>query len=89
MAAGDGNEAAAIAAFAAHINNAGGSPDGTEPAGCNVHMAAAALLTRLLGVLPQRLQPQLLADVLQLEAAVRGECLIPVPCSDEARLSSE
>jgi hypothetical protein len=75
--AGSGSEAVAIAAFAERINTSGGGPAADQLAGSNLHVAAAALLTRLLGELPTRPQPQLLADLLQLEAAVRGERLKP------------
>jgi hypothetical protein len=68
-----------LAAFADLINNAAGASIGGEPAGCDLHVAAAALLARVLAALPAQPQPQLLADILQLEGAVRGErCLSDV-----------
>jgi hypothetical protein len=80
-AASAGNEVAELAAFADLVNNAAGTSDGGAPAGCNLHVAAAALLPRLLAVLPVQPPPQLLADVLQLEAGVRGERVMPTVCS--------
>ena len=73
LAASAGTEGAELAAFADLVNNAAGNSDGGEPAGCNLHVTAASLLPRLLAALPPQPPPQLLADILQLEAAVRGE----------------
>ena len=77
LAASARDEVAELAAFADLVNNAAGSSGDGEPAGCNLHVAAAALLPRLLAALPAQPPPQLLADVLQLEAAVRGERRLP------------
>jgi len=64
------SEEAAVEAFAEQINNAGGRHE--TAGGSSVHGAAAALVQWLLVALPPQLEPQLLADLLQLEAAVRG-----------------
>jgi len=63
-------EAAEVEAFAEQINNAGGGHE--TGGGSSVHGAAAALVQWLLVALPPQLEPQLLADLLHLEAAVRG-----------------
>ncbi len=74
-----------MASFAEHVNNSG--------KGSSVRAAAAALLQRLLAALPEAggLEPQLLSDMLQLEAAVRGVCRLwahspPGGCFDDAEL---
>ena len=77
LAASAGTEGAELAAFADLVNNAAGTSDGGEPAGCQLHMAAAALLPGLLAAVSAQPPPQLLADILQLEAAVRGERRLP------------
>lgn len=70
-------EGSELAAFADLINNAAGVSIGGKPAGCDLHVVAAALLARVLATLPAQPQPQLLADILQLEGAVRGERCLP------------